>query len=142
MPAPKFDRERASSILAEAHFAREDKAICERWDISAKTLHRYRARLLEDSELSHLVQLKKAALREDWLTDAKSTLKQGMQQLWELMRDLESSPESVHACAGALKILMEGVTMQGFVDARSNSADGAKAQQSRKVDASARSRFV
>lgn len=118
MPAPKFDRERASSILAEAHFAKEDKEVLARWGISKETLRRYRLKLLEDSKLCHLVALKKAALRQTWETERDEFLKRGFRKLWETIEQLDPTAQNVQAIATALDIAMGNTIVTQYMELR------------------------
>lgn len=106
MASPKFSRERASMILAEAEFF-GDNQILSKWGITRQTLHNYRVRLQTDDELLQLFTLKKRLLTADWQADATKTLKVGLNELNRRMpiAECEEDAKVIHAIAGAIKIV-------------------------------------
>lgn len=108
MATPKFSRERASMILAEAEIF-GDNQILSKWGITRQTLHNYRVRMQSDDELLHLFTLKKRMLLIDWQQDATKCIKVGLSELQKRMPVAASEEDAklIHAIAGAVKIVGE-----------------------------------
>lgn len=101
----QFPYEKAAIILAEAELY-GDKRVSLRWGITDRTIRNYRARAVEDPQLSSLFQLKSQLLEREWTADATKALKVSLDKLIELVKD-DGKPEQIHAVAGAIKIVGE-----------------------------------
>lgn len=112
-----LDYDRVALILVEAAFFGE-KQTAQRWSISTKTIERYRARLDEDSELSGFVALKKQAFESSWADEIPASIRAGIRFLGEAAKRADYTPESIHAIAGAVKILAEVGLTKEIIDAR------------------------
>ncbi len=105
--ACKFNKQRASTILAEADLYGDSKILA-RWGVARQTLHNYRKRLSSDEELVQLFTLKKRMLLVDWQTDATRCLKTGLGRLTEIIPNAtKEDADTIHAIAGACKIVGE-----------------------------------
>lgn len=109
--------ERAATVLAEAAIYGDRKALA-RSGLSDRTLRNYRARLRRDPELSAIFRCKKEALEREWASALAPAIRSALAFLEEAPSRLEPSPESVHAVAGALKILAEISLTKDVLDAR------------------------
>lgn len=101
----QFPYEKASLILAEAELF-GDKQVATRWDVSDRTIRRYRVKAATDSQLSSLVQLKKQLLGQNWRDDATKTLKVALNKLNELI-EKDGDTNRIFAVSGAIKIVGE-----------------------------------
>lgn len=128
----QLDYDRVASILVEAAFFGE-MTTAKRWGITNRTIVNYRARLGEDSELSNIFQLKKAAFESDWASEIPSAIRAGIRFLGEAAQQADpSNPEAIHAVAGAVKILAEVGLTKEILDVklgRFNRADGEEGRQ-------------
>ena len=108
----------AARILAEAEFA-PDKVVCERYGITTRTLQRYRVQMADDPTLSALVASQKAALEVEWVSDAIRTMRCQFRFLRKAARTADpKDPAAIHAVAGAMKLLGDGVAGSRIIDAR------------------------
>lgn len=109
----QFNHERAALILVEAAYY-GDRATGDRWGVSIRSIQRYRARLDSDQELSQLVALKKEAFERDWTEEMPAAIRTGIRFLNTAFQEADpTSPEAIHAVAGAMKILAEiGLTRE------------------------------
>lgn len=112
-----LDYDRVALILVEAAFFGE-KQTAQRWGISTKTIERYRARLDEDSGLSGFVALKKQAFESSWADEIPASIRAGIRFLGEAAKRADYTPESIHAIAGAVKILAEVGLTKEILDVR------------------------
>lgn len=120
--------ELSAQILAEAEFA-NDKVVCARYNISERTLWRWRAQATEDRKLADLVSRKRSEIESEWVTDAIRTIRCQFEFLRRAADQADpKDPAAIHAIAGAMKLLGDGVAGSRIIDARIsgllNSADG------------------
>lgn len=101
----EFPYEKASIILAEAELF-GDKQVAVRWEISDRTIRRYRVKAASDRQLSSLVQLKKQLLGQNWRDDATKTLKIALHKLSKLIEE-DGETNRIFAISGAIKIVGE-----------------------------------
>lgn len=108
MAAPNFNTERAATILVEAMFA-SDSDVADRWGVSVRSIQRYRSRLLEDTQLSALVALKKQLFCRAWVDDAAEVIKVAALETKRRMKTAKTEDDAkvIHAIAGAAKIFGE-----------------------------------
>lgn len=106
--APKFSRERAALILAEASLF-GDEATARRWGCSTRTVNRYRNQAITDPKLSESVALKKAMLLSGWQEDVVKAIKTALHELERRLPLAQSEEDAkvIHAISGALKICGE-----------------------------------
>ena len=113
-----FDYDRAATILIEAAYYGDQKTAA-RWDISERTIYRYRERLGRDDKLSDFVKRKKAAFERGWADELPSSIRAGIDYLKRAAQSADASnPEAIHAVAGALKIQTEVALTKDVLDAR------------------------
>ena len=116
MPRLRFDL--AARIIAEAEFS-PDKIVCERYGVSQRTLQRYRVQMAEDPKLADCVASQKEALEAEWVSDAIRTMRCQFRFLRKAARTADAKdPAAIHAIAGAMKLLGDGVAGSRIIDAR------------------------
>lgn len=117
-----FEREVIAQILAETVF-NGIEATSQKYGVSERTIRRWRNHLEADAELTKLVEAKKMVFRKRWADDAGIFIQQGFQYLRVAATSQETSPEMVHAIAGAMKIASEIVAVHEVLDARLSPED-------------------
>lgn len=113
----KLDYDRVALILVEAVFFGDARA-AQRWGVSTKTVQRYRNELNTNEQLSDCFSIKKQEFELNWATEIPAAVRAGIRFLLEAPQKLVTTPESVHAVAGAVKILSEIGLAKEIVDAR------------------------
>lgn len=114
----QIDYDRVASILVEAAFFGE-KPTAKRWGITDRTILNYRNRLNEDSELSDIFIRKKEAFETNWADEIPSAIRSAIRFLQTASQQADpADPESIHAVAGALKILAEVGLTKEIIDVR------------------------
>lgn len=107
-------------IIVEANYHGDD-ATCNKYDVTVRTLQRWRKRLDTDDKLSQNVALKKDAFDRDWVEDAPATLKAGMNFIKRAAQEGNpKNPDHVHAVAGGMKIVSEIMAVDKYLDAKLN----------------------
>ena len=136
----RLDYDRASTVLVEAAYF-GDKQAAERNGISVKTVERYRKRLETDVKLSEFVQLKKAQFEASWAEDVSLALKKGV-DFFNRVFDKASvmNAQTIHAAAGAFKILFEAKLTKDVLDARLSRYIGEESEENRQMAAIIRGR--
>lgn len=118
MASPNFDPNRAAMILLDAA-TMGDRATVEKYDISSRTLQRYRSRLANDQELTALVAHKKAEQDKQWASEIPGAIAACIKFIANASQNLKpDDPEAVHAIAGAMKILSEIAMTREVIEAR------------------------
>lgn len=109
-----------ASILVEAMFY-GDRRVAEKQGITTRTIRNYRARLETDENLSVLFHEKKEQFLANWAEDIPIAIRAGIQFIQRAANEADhKSPETIHAVAGAIKILAEiGITKE-IIDAKLN----------------------
>lgn len=113
MASPIFDKDRAARILVDAVMLGEQTA-CDKWQISRKTLSRYRDRLGDDPELSRVVQQKRRLIDDGWRREANDLLKQTLTKLGTLVKI--ASVEHMRDVVGVVKIVGDLLITQNAVE--------------------------
>lgn len=116
-PLTKVDYPKLALILVEALYF-GDKRTAARWGITNRTVVNYRNRLNDDAELSNLFLLKKSQFETDWASKIPASILAGIDYLGEAAKQTDYSPETIHAIAGAVKILAEIGLTKELIDAR------------------------
>lgn len=114
---PKFDRETAARIIAEAVVG-GDKATCSKHGLSERTLQRWRKRLEGDAVLAAHVADKKAIVEADWADALPGAIRECINFIAVRVPQLDSTPEALHAVAGAMKLLTETGLQKQMLDVR------------------------
>ena len=115
---PRLRYELAARIIAEAEFS-PDKLVCDRYGITPRTLQRYRVQMAEDPKLSDCVASQKEALESEWVSDAIRTMRCQFRFLRKAAQQADAKdPAAIHAIAGAMKLLGDGVAGSRIIDAR------------------------
>ena len=118
-----FNYERAAAALVDATLM-GDSGAAEKYEVSVKSLQGWRKRLSEDEVLRQFFQEKKAAQDKAWADEIPSAIASCVQFLKAAAQDCKTSdPDSVHAIAGALKILGSVSMTREMVDARLSGGD-------------------
>ncbi len=96
-----YDQDRAALILADA-MALGDKSAARKWEISERTLRRYRARVADEPALASLVRLRKADVEQDLATMRVSFLRDALTEMKSKLKDA-----TLYEVSGAVKIVGE-----------------------------------
>jgi len=108
-------------ILVDAVYL-GDKPAAEKHCVSERSIRNWRKMLDEMPEFSAIFQLKKAKMESDWASELPAAIKSGIQYLQEAAKQARDNnytdPDTIHAVAGAVKILSEIGAMQKVLDAR------------------------
>lgn len=124
---PTFDYELAATVLAESCFS-DDKTVLDKYEISPRTLRRWRERLHSDSHLAAFVQGKKAAIETAWASELSPAIRAGVDFLRRAASTADpTDPAAIRAVAEALKTLAEIEMTKGLLDARLPGAPRASA---------------
>ena len=91
MPA-EINKEFAATILIEAAYT-NDRATCEKYDISERTLRRYRQAIAKDEVLAAFVRTKKIAIDNLWAEELRFTLNKGIRVLSECFESVSADPQ-------------------------------------------------
>jgi hypothetical protein len=114
-------RERWATLLVEAvTLPGRDKAACERAGVSLRTLQRARSAVTTDAKLAELVASKKAASDANWADELPGAIRSAIewiQRATELGAVLPDA-DTIHAMAGALKILTDVGTAHRVLEVR------------------------
>lgn len=112
-------RERWATLLVEA-VALGDKLACERAGVSGKTLQRARAAVQTDAELSSIVREKKKLSDAQWADELPGAIRSTIGWLKSATEPGAVLPdhETIHAMAGALKILTDVGTANRVLEVR------------------------
>lgn len=102
---PKPTNERIAHIVAEYHFLGAT-ATAKRWEISTRTIERYRVIVNKDTKLQQLVTQKKKEMAEKWIDSAGEFLNSAIAKLQELV-DMADSTDHIHAVTGSIKVIGE-----------------------------------
>jgi len=113
----QLNYDRASTILVEAVFF-GDVPTAKRWGIHHRTIENYRQRLDSDNQLVLLFQSKKESFESEWAKDIPMALRSAIRFLQDASQSVTVTPESIHAVAGAAKILAEIGLTKEIIDAR------------------------
>lgn len=117
--AQVFQRERAAQIIAEAVMG-GITATCDKYGISQRTFHRWRARLTAgDTILAEKVTVKMAALERDWAEELPEAIRAAIAFLKRSGEVADAKdPQAIHSVAGALKILTDVTLSRRLIDAK------------------------
>lgn len=113
-----FDRERAAVVLADALIA-TDKVASRRWGVSERSVKRWRARMVEDEMLAHLVSQKAAEARSKIGDRLDEAILGTVAYLAASVAELPvGDTGAMHIAAGVLKMLTEAKIGVAVVGAR------------------------
>lgn len=112
-----FSRETIAQILVEATIYGVQKT-AEKYRIKPRQLRVWRTRMHNDLDLQELYNQALQAHQKRWVEEAGKFLSQGFTYLQEASRTQVSSPEMIHAIAGALKIANEIILTQEILNAK------------------------
>lgn len=122
MPAT-INRELAATVLVETLFTTDEKA-CEKYDVSVRTLRRWRAMLPTDPVLASFVRTKKAALDAQWADVLPAAMREAAQTIAEISVAIRTdplmrkNPFALEKLAGALKLCADVYYTGKVIDAR------------------------
>ena len=104
---PKFNYERASSALVEAAYY-GNKHAAKRFNVSVRSIERWRVRMGEDDDLAALVAIKKDEFEQHWADALPAAIRATIRVLIKAALNVDpTDPKSVKAAADALKVLAE-----------------------------------
>ncbi len=116
--ASRLDYERVASIIVEAIY-NGDADTCKRWDISQRSLQRYRKLTDTNDALSGFVALKLEAYQDDWIGDVASAIRAGADFVKRASKEADASDaETIKAVGEALKVLTDAHTTARIVNER------------------------
>lgn len=130
MAGQNFNYERAAAAIAECDYMPQAD-VAEKYDVSARTIRRWKSRVDEDPELSALVRQKKEEFVERWADKLGDTLREGIDYLQEAARNADAEkpdPQMVRAINGTVKILSEIQLTKDILDARNPGSSAPDAQ--------------
>lgn len=122
MARKKFEKEKIAQILVEAMFTNV-RDTANKYQISQRSIERWRDKIEIDTELAKLVEIKKRNFQRRWVEEAGAFISRGFKYLHEAANSPNLSPDMVHAIAGAMKIASEIVTIREVLDARLSGQD-------------------
>jgi hypothetical protein len=120
MSGENFNRNRAARILVDcAVSCATDSETAAKYGISARSLLNWRKKLDTDPEFSRLFQALKAQAEGEWASSLAPAIRRSIEFLGGATSKLDArEPASVHAAAGALKILADVALTKSVLDAR------------------------
>lgn len=119
----KLDYDKVAMILVEA-FLFGDEQAAKRNGLGLRTIQNYKSRMRTTPELAEKFIQKKEIVESDWANEIKPAMIAAVDYLKRASQSNDTSPEMVHAIAGAAKIL-SGIGMtKELVDARVRSFNG------------------
>jgi hypothetical protein len=125
-----IDLDRVALILVEAAFF-GDKGTIKKWGITRQTVYNYRQLLNTNSDLLHKFTLKKREFESNWANEIPASIIAGINFLGQAAKEADpKNPDTIHAIAGAVKILAEVGLAKEIIDARL----GREFRQSREED--------
>lgn len=98
-----YDLEQASSILADATIRDDDDKVAKRWNVSVRTIQRYRARMGTDRELAARVAQKVDEAERRW----DRIRNRGLTVLVQRMIELSATETDLDKVTNAVKELGE-----------------------------------
>lgn len=114
----RLDYDRVATILVESIYF-GDVPTAKRWGLSTRTIERYRKRLNEDDKLSGFVALKKERFESNWAEEIPAAIRNGTRFLIKSFQEADpKDADSIHAVAGAMKILAEIGLTKEIIDVR------------------------
>lgn len=113
----QFPKETIVQILAEATIYGVQKT-ADKYHIRPRALRAWRTRMHNDLELQELFHQALHEHQKRWVDEAGKFLSRGFAYLQEASENPVSSPEMIHAIAGALKIANEILITQEIIDAK------------------------
>lgn len=126
-----FPPELKAQIIAES-VASGIKATCEKYDISRRSMERWKKQLKTgDATLSQLVAGKLEKVERDWLAEIPSVLVDTVAFLQRAAKEADpKDPDAIHAVAGAFKLMADVINARDFMADRlgqSQQATGTRA---------------
>jgi len=114
----EFNKDRAALILVEASYFPDSK-VAKNWSITQRTIQNYRKRLDSDIELSQLFTLKKEDFEQTWGNRITKSIVSSLDFLDRAGQEADpKDPATIHAVAGALKLIAEIGLAKNVIDAR------------------------
>lgn len=117
-PITENDYPVIASILVEALFF-GDKQTATRYKISQRSINRYRKMMADNEKLSSQVILKKQQFEDNWVEEIPAAIRAGLRFLLKAAQEADhKNPETIHAVAGAMKIIAEIGLTKDVIDAK------------------------
>lgn len=119
----RLKRELAAAVIVDALFS-TDKAACERYGISLRSLQNYRQKLAEDEELALIFARKKAEFDKTWVDGLPGALRSAIQFIADSSEaaradpNYKKNPMVIQAIAGAMKLCADVYLTSRVVEAR------------------------
>ena len=116
--AQTFNTERAAMILVDAAYTNDERA-AEMHDVSRQSVVNYRKRLETDPELVQCFARKKQLREAAWASSVGPTIEAITDYLLRAATKASTrDPDTIHALAGALKILADVKVTKEMLDVR------------------------
>lgn len=113
-----FNHERAAQALTDA-ILMGDEAAAKKYEVSVRSIQEWRSRLHTDPVLVESFAKKKRLQDDAWADEIPAMLKAGIKYLKDAAQQCDPrDPDSVHAIAGAIKIVSEVEQVRKVIDAR------------------------
>lgn len=112
----QFDYEKAARAISESNFATSDDIVCDRYEISLRTLQRWKSRAVTDKRLARLVAKRQAIILPDWKRDATKALRVGLDVLESQMDAARGQAKYIGETSKAVQALGELVVTNEILD--------------------------
>lgn len=111
--------ELGTSLVAESAYHPDQLALCQRYNVSTRTLERWRVKVAADERLAALVVEKQKLHAEVWEVGLRETARELISALNHharlALKAERFDPDMVHKLAGALKIVNDAAVTRGMV---------------------------
>lgn len=113
-----FNYDQAAAALVEAAYYGDEQAAKE-YDVSRRTIRRWRNRMDEDDDLAALVAAKKQQFEDSWADELPAAIRASIEFLGRAARNGKvHDTDSIRTIAGSLKILADVALTKKVLDAR------------------------
>lgn len=118
-----FKPEFAATLMLEAIYTTDEKA-CAKYNVTTRTLQKYRRRLFMDSELAKLLAEKQKTFDAAWAEELPSALREAITTIRESAKaireekDIRMSPDVMIALSKAVRVLGEVEFTRKVIGAR------------------------
>jgi hypothetical protein len=118
-----INKELAATVLLEAAYTTDEKA-CARYDVSVRSLQRWRRSLASDPDLAGLVHTKKEAFDKAWAESLPLAMRSAVETITAIAVNIredplmKKNPLALEKVAGALKTVAEVYYTGKMIDAR------------------------
>jgi DNA replicative helicase MCM subunit Mcm2 (Cdc46/Mcm family) len=116
-------RELAATVILEAAYTTDEKA-CAKYDVTTKTLSRWRKAMCEDEELRKLIAVKQKYVNERWADEFPVMFREAAKTLTSCFEEIRNdkaakkNPMLIQSVAGAVKLCADVFLTSKIIDAR------------------------